>query len=338
MPRLSLDEVEALAFEALAARGAGPAQTRAVAASIRRAEADGIRSVGLGYLPVYLAHLGTGKVDGRAIPAVTRPRPAVVAVDAAHGFAHPAFEAGLPSLVEAARANGSASLGISRSYSIGVLGHPVEDLASAGLVALAVTNSPPNIAPWGGRKPLFGTNPMSFAAPRRGKPPLVIDQATSVVTKVALVEASAKGGPIPETWALDADGRPTVDPQAALKGSMLAFGGAKGAGLALIVDLLAAGLTGANFSKDASPYARADGPPPGVGQFVIAFDPDAFAPGFPDRIEDLLAAMLAEEGVRLPGDRRLMARARCEREGVELDEALLSRINGAAGMTRQDDR
>jgi (2R)-3-sulfolactate dehydrogenase (NADP+) len=320
------DAIEQMAFEALVRRGASSANARAVAVSIRRAEADGIRSVGLGYLPTYLAHLATGKVDGKASPILARPRPSVVMADAAHGFAHPAFDAALPELVRAARQNGSATLSIHRSYSIGVLGHPVEDIASAGFVALAFTNSPPNIAPWGGRKPLFGTNPLGFAAPRKTGPPLVIDQATSVVTKVALVKAAQSGEPIPQSWALDGEGQPTTDPKSALGGSMLAYGGVKGAGLALMIDLLAAGLTGANFSKDASPYASAEGPPPGVGQFFMAFDPDAFAPGFLDRIEDLLAAMQAQDGVRLPGDRRLGARARAGVDGIEVDDALFDLI------------
>lgn len=326
MPRLSLDQIEEWALTALTRHGATEANARPVARSIRRAEADGIRSVGLGYLPTYLSHLPTGKVDGRAVPEVALPRAGAVLVDAKHGFAHPAFDAGLPELVAAARRNGSATLAIRRSYSIGVLGHPVEDIAMAGLVALAVTNSPPNIAPWGGRKPLFGTNPMAFAAPRRDQPPLVVDQATSVVTKVTLVQAAASGATIPRGWALDRDGNDTTDPQAALGGSMLAFGGAKGAGLAMVVDLLAAGLTGALLSKDASPYAKAEGPPPGVGQFFMAFDPEAFAPGFLDRVEDLASAMLAQEGVRLPGERRLHLRAAAAKDGVEVDDALLARV------------
>jgi (2R)-3-sulfolactate dehydrogenase (NADP+) len=328
MVRFTLQAIEDLVHAALVKRGASDANARAVAISIRRAEADGIRSVGLGYLPTYLGHLATGKVDGSAVAAVTMPRPSTILVDACHGFAHPAFDAGLPALIAATRANGSATLAISRSYSIGVLGHPVEDIAVHGLVALAVTNSPPNIAPLGGRKPLFGTNPMAFAVPRREQPPLVIDQATSVVTKVALVQASKSGKPIPEGWALDSTGQPTTDAQAALSGSMLAFGGAKGAGLALMIDLLAAGLTGANFSKDASPYARPDGPPPGVGQLFMAFDPEAFASGFLDRIEDMSSAMLAQEGVRLPGDRRLRARTKTAMDGVEIDDALLAQITG----------
>lgn len=326
MPVLSLDAVEHVAQDRLTARGASSEVARSVARSVRRAEADDIRSVGLGYLPTYLTHLSTGKVHGRAVPKVETPRAACVTVDAAHGFAHPAFDAGLPALLEAVRRCGTASLAIRRSYSIGVLGHPAEDIARAGFVALALSNSPPNIAPWGGRRPLFGTNPVACAVPRDGLSPLVIDQATSTVTKVTLVAAARRGEPIPMTWALDPDGQPTSDPAAALKGSMLGFGGAKGAHLALIVDLLSAGLTGAHFSKDASPYAMADGPPPGVGQLVIAFDPAAFAPGFLDRIEDLVAAVQAEDGVRLPGDRRLAARSTAEREGVFVDDALLAEI------------
>ncbi len=331
MTRLDLDAIERLAAAALRAAGAGEAAAAPVAAAIRRAEADGIGSVGLGYLPTYLAHLRSGKVDGRAEPRLSQPRPAALLVDAAHGFAHPAFETGKMALAEAARRLGTASLSISRSYSIGVLGHPVEDLAMMGLVALAVTNSPPNIAPWGGRTALFGTNPMALAAPRAKGPPLVIDQASSVVTKVALVAAAQRGEALPPDWALDAAGRPTTEPKAALQGTMLPFGGAKGAGVALLVELLAAALTGANLSRDASRYALADGPPPGVGQLFVAFDPEAFAPGFQSRVEDLASAMLAQEGVRLPGDRRLAARALAERDGVAVEQGLLDEIARLAG-------
>jgi (2R)-3-sulfolactate dehydrogenase (NADP+) len=150
------------------------------------------------------------------------------------------------------------------------------------------------------------------------------------VTKGALMVKIRKGEPLPEGWALDAQGQPTTDPQAALAGSMVPFGGAKGAALALMIDILSAGLTGANFSKDASPYAKADGPPPGVGQFFTVWDPSAFDTAFPERIEELFAAMLAQEGVRLPGDRRLAARERSVREGVEVDETLFAAIRRGA--------
>jgi (2R)-3-sulfolactate dehydrogenase (NADP+) len=326
MARPNLAEIEGAARRALLACGADTGPAASVARSVRRAEADGLRLVGLGYLPTYLSHLKSGKVDGRAIPTIEQPRPGAVLVDAAHGFAHPAFDAGLPRLIAASRCNGVASLAIRRSYSMGVLGHPLEDVAAAGLVGLAFTNSPPNIAPVGGRKPLFGTNPMACAVPRNNAPPLVIDQASSVVTKVALVAAAKAGTVIPPTWALDDTGEPTTDPKKALSGSMQGFGGVKGVNLALMIDLFAAALTGANFSKDASPYSRSDGPPPGVGQLIVAFDPEAFAPGFGSRVEALVASMLAQAGVRLPGDRRLARRQAADRNGVEVPDELWASI------------
>jgi (2R)-3-sulfolactate dehydrogenase (NADP+) len=332
MPTLSLDEIETLARRTLAACGASDIAAASVARSVRRAEADGLGSVGLGYLGTNLSHLRSGKVDGRAEPSVERPRTGSVLADAGYGFAHPAFDRARPVLVAAARGAGTATLAIRRSYSIGVVGHPVEDIAAEGLIALAFTNSPANMAPWGGSKPLFGTNPLAFAAPRAGKPPLVIDLATTEVAKVTLVAAAKKGGPLPEGWAFDDEGRPTTDPAAALSGSMAPFGGAKGAMLALIVEILAAGLTGANFSKDASPYARADGPPSGVGQCIVAFDPSAFSADFPERIEGLFAAIAAQDGTRLPGDRRLSARMTARAHGVQVDPDLLAHIEevGAA--------
>lgn len=330
MTIVSPQDIETTARAALVRQGASDAAAASVARSVRRATEDGIGMVGIGYLPTYLAHLKSGKVDGRASPIVATPRAGVVTVDACSGFAHPAFDAGRPVLCRAAREAGVATLAIRRSYSIGVLGHPVEDIAEQGLVAFAVTNSPPNIAPAGGRLALFGTNPMALAVPRSAAPPLVIDQSTSVVTKVALTTAARRGDAIPAGWAIDAEGRPTTDAAAALKGSMLAYGGTKGANLALLIDILAAALTGANLSKDASPYARIDGPPPGVGQLVVAFDPDAFAAGFSERIEDLARAMLAQPCVRLPGDRRLEHRRRSAQAGIEIDDALWESIKTAA--------
>ncbi len=325
MRRYTLDEIQQLAFDALTKAGAEPHQALPVARSIRRAEADDIRSVGLGYLPTYLAHLRSGRVSGLARPTVQVPRPSAVTVNAHNGFAHPAFDAGLAALVSAARLNGIACLGISGSYSIGVLGHPVEDIADFGLVALAATNSPPNMTAWGGRRKLFGTNPLAFAVPRDGAAPLVVDQATTQVTKVTLAAAAARGEAIPHTWAFDADGVPTTDASRALAGSMAPFGGVKGANMALLVELLAVVLTGANLSMNVHPYAATEGPPPQVGQFFLAIDPGALSGGFGERLTELASAM-SEEGARLPGDRRLAARTRNARDGLTIDDALLARI------------
>ena len=325
MPRMSLEAIEDMTFGLLAAAGAADKVAKCVARSIRRAEADDIRSVGLGYLPTYLAHLRSGRVNGQAVPIVTRPRTGVVAVDAADGFAHPAIEAGLGALVDAARRSGVATMSVRRSYSPGVLGHVVEDVALKGLVAIAAANSPPNMTAWKGRRRIFGTNPIAFAAPCRGMAPLVIDQATTVVTKVALVQAAHAGGPIPSDWAFDAEGAATTDPQAALAGSMAPAGGVKGVNIAMMVEILAAVITGAELSMDVVPYAKPDGPPAGVGQMIIAIDPDAHAAGFADRLARLANGTLADDA-RMPGDRRLVARDHNARHGVEVDTALLLRL------------
>jgi len=327
MARLSLAAIEDLSRTALRRAGAAAHQADPVARAIRRAEADDLSAVGLGYLPVCLAHLRGGKIAGDAVPARREGhRLTAIRIDAASGFAHPSFDIGVEPLAAAARGHGIAALSIVRSYSIGVLGHPVEDIADRGLIALAFTNSPPNMAPWGGRKKLFGTNPLAFAVPRADAPPLVVDQATTAVTKVRLAAAATSGAAIPPDWAFDVDGKPTTDPKAALAGSMAPSGAAKGANLALLVEVLAAALTGANLSADIAPYAVGEGVPPGTGQFFIAIDPTAFADGFAERIGRLAGAIIEDAPARLPGARRLAARAHAVRAGVEVDDALLARI------------
>lgn len=324
MAVLSLPALHDLVHAKLTRSGASSDAAESVARSIVQAEADSMTPIGLGYLPTYCSHLSVGKVNGTAAPRLLPGKPGVIRVDAENGFAHPAIEFGAPDLIKAARELGVAALSVTRSYSPGILGHVVEPLAEAGLIALLMSNSPPNVAAWRGRKKLFGTNPMAFAVPRAGKPPLVLDMATSAVTKVGLVTKVKSGEPLPPGWAHDADGQPTTDADAAMKGSIAPLGGAKGAAILLMVEILAAGLAGANWSKDASLYANDQGGPPGVGQLLIAFDPAGFAPGFAEHLETLLDAMLADPGVRLPGDRRLAARAQAALDGVAINPNTLA--------------
>lgn len=325
--RMTLDEVEALALRALTAAGASAAQAGPVAWSIRMAERDGMRSHGLLYLPVYVEHLTCGKVDGQAQPQVTRPRTGAVVVDAAHGFAHPAIDAGLPALVAAAREAGIAAMTLRRSYNCGLLGHHAARIAEAGVIGLCFTHAPASISPVGGRVPVIGTNPFALGVPDgHGGARFVIDQSASVVAKSEVLLRSRKGEPIPEGWALDAEGRPTTDPAAALKGSMLPAGGVKGFGMGLMVEVLASALAGAVSSRESSPFSGPVGGPPATGQCFIAIDPAAFADGFGDRIAGLAAAIETQDGARLPGQRRITARARTVVEGVEVDDALMARI------------
>jgi (2R)-3-sulfolactate dehydrogenase (NADP+) len=224
-----------------------------------------------------------------------------------------------------ARAAGIASAAIRRSHHCGAAGHPVERLAEQGLVAMMFANTPAAIAPWGGATPVFGTNPIAFACPLPGRPPVVIDLALSKVARGNILAVKQKGERIPQGWALDAAGRPTNDPDAALAGTMLPVGDAKGTALALMVELLAAGLTGAKFAAEASSFLDAEGPPPGTGQLIIAFDPAAFG-GSLERFGALIAAIESQPGARLPGTRRLAARRKAAREGLLVSDALLWEI------------
>ncbi len=289
------------------------------------AEAEGLKGHGLSRLPTYAAQAKVGKIDGFAKPTLTWRRPATAAVDAHSGFAYPAIEMAVAALPQAARQNGVAAGAIRRSHHCGAAGHPVERLAEAGLVALMFANTPAAIAPWGGAKGLFGTNPIAFACPLPGQPPIVVDLSLSKVARGNILAAKQKGEAIPAGWALDAQGEPTTDAAAALAGTMLPLGDAKGTALALMVELLAAGLTGANFAGEASSFLDAEGPPPGTGQLLIAFDPAAFG-GTLEHFGALAAAINAQPGARLPGVRRMASREKAAREGVMVSDALLAEI------------
>ncbi len=325
--RWSVGRVFDVARLALERCGAAPANAAPVAESVRDAERDGIRNVGLGFLPVYCEHLRCGKVDGQVEPVFEQTGPSTLRVDGRHGFCHSAFVAAEEVFHEMTAAQGAAVMAFTRSYTAGVLGWFVERLAARGWLALGFANASPAMAPWGGSRPFFGTNPLAFAAPRQGAAPLVIDQSATTTAMVNVIDAARRGEPVPDNWVLDENGDPTTDPVRGLQGSMAPAGGYKGSALALMVDILAGGLPGANFSCQASSLIDNEGPAPGVGQCFIAIDPARFHPEFGARLEDMLAAMLGQSGVRLPGDRRLGARDRADREGIEVDEDLVATLD-----------
>ena len=323
---LASSEAEDLVARALERADTSGTNARHVARALVQAEADGLKGHGLSRVVSYAAQAKCGKVDGHAVPVVTEPRPAVVAVDAAHGFAYPALAAALDRLPAAARSAGLAAASVRRSHHCGAAGLFVEHLAEKGFLALLFANTPAAIAPWGGRTAVFGTNPIAFACPLPGRAPIVVDLSMSKVARGNVVAAKQRGEPIPEGWAIDAEGRPTTDPDAALAGTMLPLGDAKGTALALMVELLAAGLTGSTFAADASSFLDDKGGPPGTGQLILAFDPGAFGPGALDRFAALAHAIERQPGARLPGQRRLDLRRKAAASGLAIDETLLSSI------------
>ncbi|MEQ9695599.1 Ldh family oxidoreductase [Shimia sp. SDUM112013] len=325
---LTLTEIEDLAFRALVAAGTSETNARPLATATAATEADGVASHGLAYIPIYCEHVQCGKVDGQATPVLTQPRPAVVKVDAATGFAHPAIDAGFERLIPLAREQGIAALAIENSYNCGVLGYHTFRLAQAGLLGLGFTNAPASIAPSGGSKPVVGTNPFSVAAPAAdGQPEILIDQSASTIAKSEVMKHAREGKPIPVGWALDRDGNPTTDPEVGLQGSMAPSGGYKGVGIALLTEIMAAAMTGATLGIHASPFSGTAGGPPRTGQFFIAIDPAATSGGlFADRMGDLVAAIRDQDGAHLPGDGRGGKRRTAAASGVAINVATLERI------------
>ena len=325
---LAVHEAEALVTRTLMRCRTGEANAASVARALVWAEANGLKGHGLSRLPSYAAQAKVGKVDGHAEPAVTRPKPGALLVDAAHGFAYPAIDRAVAALPEMARAQGVAAAAIRRSHHCGAAGAPVEALAASGLVALLFANTPAAMAPWGGTRAVYGTNPIAFACPLPGREPIVVDLSLSKVARGNILAAKQRGEAIPEGWANDAEGRPTTDADAALGGTMVPIGDAKGTALALMVELLAAGLTGATFAADATSFLDDKGGPPGTGQLIVAFDAGAFGGGA-ERFAALAAMIEGQPGARLPGARRLALRGKAGAEGLLVPQALLAEIERA---------
>lgn len=328
----SVAHLHDLAVRILKTHKVNEANASAVAYALVAAQVDGHAGHGLSRLASYCAQAESGKVDGHATPILSEVSPAAVRIDAGNGFAFPAMAMAVKDLCVRAPKMGIATATVFRSHHFGAAGYHVEKLASKGLIGLVFGNSPQAIAPWGGSKGLFGTNPIAFAAPRANDAPLLIDLSLSKVARGKVMVAAKNDEAIPEGWALDKDGHATTDAQAALDGTMIPMGGAKGAALVLMVEILAAALSGANFGFEASSFFSADGPAPGVGQCLIAINPGPLSgDNFGARLEILIGAILDQDGTRLPGTRRLNAREDANENGVPVPDLLYAELQQLAG-------
>lgn len=330
---LSLAALESLMESALARCGANPVMAKATARALAAAEREGLASHGASRIPQYCGHLKNGRAKGAAEAVIARERKGACLVDAQGGLAFAACELATREAVKRAKEFGVAYVAITNSNHWGVAAHHLEPVGAAGLVGLVFGNSPAAMPAWGGKRALFGTNPVAAVFPRRDRPPLVIDLSLSAVARGKIMVAARDGKPIPEGWALDAQGRPTTDAKAALNGSMLPAGGVKGAMLAMVIELLACALSGAAFGFESDSFFTDEGRPTRIGQGLLAIDPGALAGNevYLERVETLVAAMLADEGVRLPGDRRRGLAGKAEAEGVAVPADLLAKIRGYAG-------
>ncbi|ASJ76657.1 Ldh family oxidoreductase [Granulosicoccus antarcticus] len=326
--RLSLEVIEALATEVLLKHGFSADQAGAIAENVTVAERDGCVSHGLFRIPFYVRTLKSPASNPVAVPTLRVTDSSVVHVDSHGGFCPLSLRIGEPALLEKARKHGIAALAIHQAINIAALWPEVERLAESGLVVFAFTAANAYVAPAGGIKPIYGTNPMAFGFPRKGSPPLVFDQASSASARGEIQLHLREGKPLPEGWAIDKDGNPTTDPAAALEGAQLPFGGHKGASLALMVELLAGALIGDAFSVEASANdTHGAGISPG-GELILAIDP-SHCSGSTDhlaRSEYLFQEILNQPGTRLPSQRRYKVRQQHIAEGVDVSLAMLNEL------------
>ena len=331
--KLPLLEVQALVAGALQRAGASAAMAQSTARALVLAESQGQAGHGLSRVAQYSQHLRNGRANGLAQAQVLRRKGAALVVDAQEGLAFPACELAIQEAISTAGTHGVAMAGVVRSHHCGVVVDHLRAVAAAGLVGLGFANSPAAMPAAGGKHPIFGTNPVAAAFPRRAAGPLLVDLSLSEVARGRVMLAAKEGRPIPVGWALDASGQPTTDAQAALAGAMLPLGAVsspKGAMLALVVELLVSAVIGAQFGFEASSFFVDAGNRPGIGQAFIVIDPGALAGNnsYLDRMEVLVAEMLSDEGVRLPGARREALRLQADADGLEVGAALLAQLRG----------
>ena len=322
-----------LAKQALVNAGAHDAMAETAARHLVRAEEQGLPTHGMSRVPFYCSMLRNGRADGRARPTLAAERAAVCLIDNADALPYESAAWAIEEVIQRARRNGIGFAGIRNSAHVGVLGIHLLKVAQAGMVGVAFTNSPAAIPAWGGRKALFGTDPVAFAFPRKGAEPIVVDLALTTVTRGKIMVAMQKGEKIPEGWALDRHGKPTTDPKEAIEqGSLFPIGGTKGAMLALAFELVCAALTGAAIGPEADSFFSEQGNKPRIGQAFLAIDPGALAgmDKYFERIETVVRAMLADEGVRLPGAKRFASEKKLRAEGIEIADELLAKIEKLA--------
>lgn len=330
MTRFAASELTSLTSRALVVLDVPEPDAVIVAESLVEAELEGQPTHGLSRLAFMLDRLRQGLINARPVFRVSGDRPGAAALDADNGLGPVAGVHAMKLAAELARTAGVGLVAVRHSNHLGALGYYLRRASDAGLIGLAFSNTPPAMAPPGTTTPYLGTNPIAAAFPTSTEP-VIVDMATSQVARGHILRAARMGEPIPEGWAVDAEGQPTTDPEAAIGGGLLPLGGAKGFALALLVEILSSVLSGAAVGPEVAGTFAASGRESNVGHCFVAIDPDALGPGFRTRM-DRLAADLRQLGGHVPGDRRHTERARRLIEGVELPEALISDLRNRAGM------
>lgn len=330
--KYSVSDVHTLCTEAFTACKVTSAQAGPTIDALILAEAQGLASHGISRVPMYLAHVTHGRVNPNAVPVIQQQSASAALINADNGFAFPACNQAIKLAIQKASETGIAVGAVTNSHHFGVAGNHLRAIADAGLVGWAMGNSPAEMPAWGGKRAIFGTNPIAAIFPRTNADPILVDLSLSEVARGKIMVAAKNGTPIPQGWALDAQGNPTTDAKAALAGMMLPMGGVKGAMLAMVVEIMVTALTGAQFGAEADSFFVDAGNQPRLGQIFLVINPDALAGrlAYESRLSDLIDVVLQDPDVRLPGTRRFALADEAMREGLELPDALVEQIRKLA--------
>lgn len=320
MTQVSMDQATEAAYAALLAHGAASDHAAATANSLIGAEAMGTPGPGLSHLPDYCDALLMGRAYGDARPLLERITPALLRIDAQAGFPHLGVEEAWDELVAGVWTHGIGMLALRNGFTVGSLSYFAMRLAeNHGLACLIAANAGPAVIPMsGGARPMFSTNPIAFGMPVEGAAPVIVDQSASETAMVNVRQAMEDGEDLPEGWALGPDGQPTTDPQAAMNGALLPYGGYRGANMALMVEMMAAGLTGAAWSHEAGSFYEGSACPR-TGLTIIAFDP-AMPGGGSWHMSNLVAQMNQEPNGYIPGARKAAQLDVSRTTGMDVDD------------------
>ena len=323
MPVLSIQEAKTLSMSILQKHGTSKENALSVTDSLLTAQIEGKLGHGFLRLLSYVSQLKTKKIDGRVKPSCEAILGSILRVDAKHGFAYPAIDLAITHSIEMAKKNGVAISSVANSHHAGMLGYFSEKIAKLGYMSIIFSNSPQAMAPWGGTKAVFGTNPIAFATPRKNNPPLVIDMSLSKVARGKILASSKGDNVIPQGWALDSNGEPTTNAKEALKGVLLPIGEEKGSALCMMIEIFTACLSGSNIGCEASSLLDDQGVAPSISQCLLVFDQNAISQkAFENRLEDLCQYVLEQEGTRLPGDKKSSLYDLAKQDGVEIQDEI----------------
>ncbi|KAK6069783.1 malate/L-lactate dehydrogenase [Seiridium cupressi] len=337
--KLYVDAAEAKRFVEAVLCGNGVLEKNAaiVAECLVAADLRGVDTHGINRIPSYMERVRQGVLDVKAEPEVRQVTPVVAQVDGHNGFGFLAAHAGMAAAIDSARTYGIGMASVKHSNHYGMSAWVVQQALNADLMSLVFTNSSPALPVWGGKSKLMGVSPIACGAPGGEEGPFILDMAPSVAARGKIHKAKRRGEKIPLNWALDSEGRPTDDPEAALGGVMLPMGGPKGSALSIMMDVFSGVLSGSAYAGHVTgPYDPSK--PADVGHFLVAIKPDLFLDmkEFRERMTHLYQRVVGSdkaagvERIYFPGELEQIAQREREKTGIPYVKAEVAALNDEA--------